>query len=189
MIIAHVDDDNVLALSTNQKTNNRGATTDVTLNEDGTLQPGSEVQLITLEEEDGCFLFNVGEGYLYAASSSSNYLRTIAEPDDNAKATITITSDGEAKIVFQGLNTRNVMRYNPNNGTPLFSCYASTSTAGSLPSIYRALPNEDTPTSVNRMDGQWTKHNKVVYDLSGRRLSALPQRGVYIVDGKKKVTR
>ena len=35
VIIAHVDDDNVLALSTNQKTNNRGATTDVTLNEDG----------------------------------------------------------------------------------------------------------------------------------------------------------
>lgn len=148
IVIAYVNavEGTYQALSTTQNNNNRAATTDVTLNSDGTLTAGESVQVITLEKDSTNFLFNVGDGYLYAASSTKNYLKTETTADDNAKATITI--DGEsATIVFQGTNTHNVLRYNPNNGTPLFSCYASTSETGHLPQIYRRV-EQATPTEV-----------------------------------------
>ena len=136
VLIAYVDKKVQLAMG-EQTQNNRTAVA-VTLNADKTLTPGSDAQVITLEKDGTNFLFNVGDGYLYAASSDSNWLRTEAEADANAKATITISS-GDATITFQGKNTRNTMRYNPNNGTPIFSCYASTSTVKTLPQIYRKV--------------------------------------------------
>ena len=140
ILIAYVDDDYQYVLSTTQNANNRAATDDVTLNDDDTLTPGDEAQIITLEEDGNNFLFNVDGGYLYAASSTSNYLKTEDEADGNAKATITI-SEGDATIAFQGKNTRNTIRFNPNtsNNNPLFSCYVSNSTTGSLPQIYREV--------------------------------------------------
>ena len=80
------------------------------------------VTFLTLEGEADSWYFNLNGKYLYAASSSSNYLKTEAEKDDNAKAEITI-SNGNATITFQGSNTRNTLRYNSSNN--LFSCYAS----------------------------------------------------------------
>ena len=136
ILIAYVNGNESYVLGTNQKTNNREATSDVTLNADGTLTPGTKAQVITLEKDGDNYLFNVDNGYLYAASSSSNLLKTTTTVNANAKATISI-SDGFATITFQGTNSRNVIRYNPNNGNPLFSCYANTSLTGSLPQIYR----------------------------------------------------
>ena len=140
ILIAYVNGDDLFALGTNQKANNREATTDVTLNADGTLTPGENAQIITLEKDGNSFLFNVGNGYLYAASSDKNWLKTETTADANAKASISI-SGNEATITFQGSNTRNTVRYNPNaqNNAPLFSCYAPSSTTGSLPQIYRQL--------------------------------------------------
>ena len=138
ILIAYVSGNNKYVLSTTQNNNNRAATTDVTLNTDGTLTPGDTAQVITLEKDGSNYLFNVGDGYLYAASSGSNWLRTKTQADNNAKATVSINS-GNATIIFQGSNTRNIVRYNPNNGNPVFSCYASNSTTGSLPQIYREL--------------------------------------------------
>ena len=155
ILIAYVDDlsETCEVLSTTQSTNNRPATTDVTLNEDGTLTPGTAAQVITLEVDDNDnFLFNVGNGYLYAASSTANQLKTENTAGDNAKATIDISQEGEATIIFQGANTRNVVRYNPNmqsgSSNPIFSCYASTSTVGALPQIYRKVTTPDTPVVV-----------------------------------------
>ena len=145
------------ALGTKQNTNNREAVK-VTVDADGTITPSSNVQQITLENG---WYFNVGDGYLYAASSSNNHLRTKIEADDNAKATISIGEDGNATITFQGTYTRNTLRFNPNTTanppTPLFSCYASDSLTGSLPQIYRKVTSV-TPTrpgDVNR-DGAVT---------------------------------
>ena len=153
VLIAYVSEEACKALGTNQKPNNREAV-DVTLNDDETLTPSSDTQVITLEKDNTNFLFNVGTGYLYAASSSNNYLKTGPEADDNAKATISI-NNGDATITFQGKNTRNTMRYNPNNGTPLFSCYASTSSTGSLPQIYRRIVKPVFKGDVND-DGEVT---------------------------------
>ena len=141
VLIAYVDDEVQLALGTTQNTNNRAAAV-VTLNADGTITPGSDVQVITLEQEDDNFLFNVGDGYLYAAGSDKNYLRTEETADDNAKAAISIT-DGLATIIFQGSNTRNMLLYNPNtsNNSPLFSCYKEPSATNgtTYPSNYRKV--------------------------------------------------
>ena len=137
ILIAYVSGNTSLAMSTTQNSNNRAATTDVTLNTDGTLTPGEAAQVITLEKDGDKYLFNVGDGYLYAASSSSNYLKTKPTADDNAEATVSI-SNGSASIVFKGTNTRNTLRYNPNNNSPIFSCYSGTST-GSAPQIYREI--------------------------------------------------
>ncbi len=60
-------------------------------------------------------------GYLYAAHSSSNYLRTESTLDANGKWTIAVDANGVATIKAQGNNTHNWMR---NNGN-LFSCYSS----------------------------------------------------------------
>ena len=130
-----------LALGTTQNTNNRAAA-EVTVNADGTLTPGADVQIITLEQNGANFLFNVGNGYLYAASSDKNYLRTEETADDNAEATIEI-ADGAATITFQGSFNHNMLLYNPNksNSSPLFSCYTgpSTTSGTTYPSIYRKV--------------------------------------------------
>ena len=139
IILVGVTDDGAYAMSTTQNSNNRAANA-VTIEDNGCIIPSSAIQKITLE--DG-FYFNVGNGYLYAASAGSNWLRTEAEADDNARATIDIDAEtGDATIVFQGENTRNNMRFNPNNGNPMFSCYAETSSIKTLPRIYRFYDGE-----------------------------------------------
>ena len=143
VLIAYVKEDgSAMAMSTTQNANNRAATTNVVLNTDGTLAPGEEVQLVTLEMDGDNYLFNVGDGYLYAASSDKNWLRTEEEADDNAQATISIDADGNATIQFQGSNTRNHLRFNENNGNPIFSCYEESSTVITLPQIYRKTKPE-----------------------------------------------
>lgn len=113
-----------LAMSTTQNNNNRG-TTDVTVTPALKVTATATTQIATLEGDATGWYFNVGNGYLYAASSGSNYLRTEAAPDayGNAKAAITIGSGNVASIVFQGSNTRNVMQFNG----ALVSCYGSAS--------------------------------------------------------------
>ena len=115
-----------------QKSNNFGASP-VTINKSlspyvATLNGENVVTVLTLEKsgDDWYFKDNLGK-YLYAASSSNNYLKTQTNKNDNAKAKITFTGENsDASIVFQGNNTRNIIRYNPNTGgDPLFSCYAS----------------------------------------------------------------
>ena len=110
------------ALSVTQKTNNR-APADITKN-GNSIAFGDDTQVITLVEGtvSGTFGFQVGDSeYLYAASSSSNYLRT-SKLDDNGSWAITI-ADGKADIVAQGSNTNNNLKYN--SSSKIFSCYAS----------------------------------------------------------------
>ena len=95
------------------------------------------------------FYFYTGGAYLYAASSSSNYLKTETTPDgnNNARATISITN-GDATITFTGTYTRNVIMFNPNNGSPLFSCYASSTTNMEPVQIYKEVPVAATVTAA-----------------------------------------
>lgn len=112
------------ALGTTQNTSNRSAASIV---KDGHLVTfGSDVQVITLESGvvENTFAFNVGTGYLYAPSSSSNQLKTHSAIDENSSWSITIDSSCVASIVAQGDSTRNVLMYN--SASQLFSCYAST---------------------------------------------------------------
>lgn len=64
-------------------------------------------------------------GYLYAASSSANHLKTQATNDANGLWTITFGEGGLASIVASESTNRNVMQFN--NSSSLFSCYAEAS--------------------------------------------------------------
>ncbi len=113
------------ALSTTQNTNNR-AQASVSKNGDF-ITFDSNVQVITLlnGEKIGSFAFFVGTGNLYAASSSSNHLKTKSGIDDDASWSISIESDGTATVKAQGTYSHNWLRYNATNTPPIFSCYAS----------------------------------------------------------------
>lgn len=80
----------------------------------------------TLGKNGDDFTFYDGAGYLYASSSSSNYIDTEADLDANNNGLwdITINSEGATSIVAKGSNTHNILQYNSNN--PRFSCYGNT---------------------------------------------------------------
>ena len=119
IIIAAKDNDFAMG---EQKTNNRAAVA-VTKSEDKlTLTAG--VQKLTLKQgaKENTFAFDTGSGYLYAASSDKNHLKTESELSDNSSWSVAI-ADGKATVIAQGANTRNVMKYN--SYSKLFACYAS----------------------------------------------------------------
>ncbi len=132
------------AISTNQKTNNREHVA-ITKNAEKNsvlFNSDSTVQVLTLAAgtKDGTFAFYTGSGYLYAASSSDNNMKTQTTLNDNGSWTIAIASDGVATVLAQGTNTRNYMRYN--SGNSLFSCYASDSQKAI--SIYKCCTHTNT---------------------------------------------
>ena len=123
------------AMSSTQNDNNRGEA-DVTI-AGGILTYESAPAIFTLKEgnAEGQYAFYDEDvnGYLFAASSSKNYLRTQAMIDANASWEITIT-DGAASVVAQGTNTHNLMQYN--NSSKIFSCYETAQQAVGLYKYY-----------------------------------------------------
>ena len=129
-----VDGDEIIFVSSDEageakamgaQNNNNRAEVDVVVTDDLTVEAVEGVQIITLEAGENGWYFNVGNGYLYAASGGSNHLKTEAEIDanGNALAEISIGNDHVASVVFQGNNLRNVLQYN--HSSHLFSCYGS----------------------------------------------------------------
>ena len=125
VIIAAADYD--FAISTTQNNNNR-AQTAITKSEDGSYiaDPSSAVQIFTVETGTvaGSYAFYTGSGYIYAASSSSNHMKTQTSLDANASWKVSV-NDGVATIVAQGSNARATLQYNQSSS--LFSCYSSAS--------------------------------------------------------------
>lgn len=117
--------DSNYALSTTQNKNNRGQVAITKKDNNNVVELNENVQKLTLEEgtKSGTFAFHTESGYLYAASSSSNYLKTQTTKSDNSSWSISISEDGKATIKASGTNTRNLLKYNKQSS--LFSCYAS----------------------------------------------------------------
>lgn len=112
------------ALGATQNASNRSAV-EVSKNAD-MVSTNADVQVITLEQGlvENTFAFNVGTGYLYAASSSSNVLKTHASIDENSSWEIEIDANNVASVVAQGASSKNVLMFN--TASKLFSCYSST---------------------------------------------------------------
>ena len=109
-----------------QKSNNRAG---VKISLDGNaaiMADGVESFVVEEGTKEGTFALKSSDGYLYAASSSANNLKSQKTNNDNGSWAIAITS-GTASVVAQGEITRNVMQFNYNGGTPIFSCYNSAS--------------------------------------------------------------
>ena len=148
VVIATAESDVSYAISTTQNNNNRAATSITKDNSKGTITLSNNVQVFTLAAgTNGLFAFDTGNGYLKASSSSKNYMTTSSVLDDNSSFSIALSNTSEisnvASIVADNSSNRNVMQFNPNNGTPIFSCYA---TASQSPlSIYKKSSGASTP--------------------------------------------
>ena len=123
-----------VALSTTQNNNNRGEVA-ITKNQN-TITATTEAQVLTVQTGniEGTFALYTGAGYLYAASSGNNYLRTETTLSDNSSWTISI-ADGAATLTAQGTNSRNTIFYN--QSSKIFACYASTTTNQKAIAIYK----------------------------------------------------
>lgn len=150
VLIVNLDGDK--AISTTQNTNNRAAA-GVTMSDDKITDPSDGVEVFTVKDgtQDGtlAFLATTEAGYIYAASSGSNYLRTQAENNDNGSFLVTVDpSTGEATAIAQGSNTRNNLKYN--SGSDVFSCYGSGQTSIAFYKLDGSgdpvLPKAATPT-------------------------------------------
>ena len=124
-VIVIVAADANVAMSTTQNENNRGQRT-ITKKTNNTVTIDDNVQQLTLGAgtKTGTFSLSTGSGYLYAASSSKNYLKTKETLDANGSWTITI-EENVATLKANGTNTRNLLKYNSSNNPPIFSCYSS----------------------------------------------------------------
>ena len=144
-----------LALSTTQNTNNR-ASASVQKSTDGDgnaiiMSPGNDVQVLKIGNgsNGGTYSLSTGSGFLCAASSSNNYLRTEETLDANGSWAISI-NEGIATIVATGSYTRNHIRFN----NPSFACYQTGSTTGTAVNIYKksgtgsGTINPKTPSSL-----------------------------------------
>ena len=160
------------ALSTLQNQNNRASVEIIKSTNKDTLMVNRDVQIITLEPgaKERTWALRVGDtGYLYAASSSENLMKTQGNIDANASWVITLSGDGIAKMQAMGSNTHCYIKYNA--GYQTFSCFkeyvativlygkdlplVSTAIAESeltLPSIKKAIRNHQI---VILRDGMW----------------------------------
>lgn len=166
VIIAAADED--VAISITQQTNNR-AETSVTRKGNTIINPGKDVQLFTLEPgtKADTYAFNTGSGYIYAAASDKNYLKTQTTNDDNGSWTISCTADGVATIKASGTNSRNQLKYNSSSN--LFSCYSKGQDAVAIYSDGKGTGSVPTPpvikaesTSVSLNHDDETDHHIIV---------------------------
>ena len=130
-----LDTNGSCALSTDQRSNNRAgigsnaAIWTISSNIVTVIDP-DQVQVLTISPgstNSSYWQLYTGSGYLYAAGSSNNYLKTQGTNNVNGEWNITIESS-VASIVATGSSNRNVMQYNYNNNNPpIFTCYETAS--------------------------------------------------------------
>ena len=118
----------VKTMSKSSNNNNRPCV-DLTVS-DSKLTRGSNALSVTLGGSTGAYTFkteNYGgtDGYLNATNTTgSNYLKVVQSLDNYAYFSISFSNDA-AVITCTGKTTRNIVRYNSNNGSPIITCYSS----------------------------------------------------------------
>jgi hypothetical protein len=173
------------AMSTTQNNNNRPGTSVTVLN-DLTVAATATTEVFTLEGSSAGWYFKTHDNkYIYASSSSGNQLKTEDNYDDNAKATISLDNTShEATVVFQGTNSRNNLRYNPNNGSPIYACYASTSSQAK-PYIYYRSSSSTNPLLSAAPNPVYINDD----NSSGGRTETFTVTGSHLGSGNVGVTR
>lgn len=154
-------------LSTTQNSNNRG-TVSSTIN-NSVITPSAlgfaELTLGIEEMDNGTIVYSfydpANSGYLYAANSSNNYMRTEATLDNNGRFSLSI-EDGEATLLAQGTYTHNYVRFN----STLFSCYVEGSSTGTAVSLF--AKTGQTVTDAQKIETFIAKNMKMnSYDKGG----------------------
>lgn len=92
------------------------------------IETGTYAGMYTIEDASST---ETTKSYLYAASSTKNYLLVQSSLSANSYWTINKNDDGTYRIIAEkSAYSRNLMRFNYNNGSPIISCYDPTSTTG-----------------------------------------------------------
>lgn len=174
-----------------QQVNKYRAKTSITISDGVVAEFADDTQIVVLDEGAiaGTFALYVGNGYLAAASSSSNNLVTAMAIDENASWSIAIDENNLATIKAQGNHTRNTLQYNVSS--PRFSCYKS---GQKSVNIYAKSPVATGIEVVAKDDATVVD----VYTLTGsfvRRASNSVQavenlpKGVYLIGNRKVFVR
>lgn len=163
----HIDDKNSInasAVMSYQGDNNvRGLFVDNSNVTSTTIKPdyaNSLILTIGMEEmENGTavYTFMYNGLYLNAVSSSSNYLRSTNTVTTNAKFKISFTNN-KFVVDAQGNYSRNRLRFNYNNGTPLFSLYDGDGAGTDAPDFYTL----ETPTAAQAAEAFVIRYMKMV---------------------------
>ena len=165
--------------------------TDVIISNNKVTYLAEDAQKIVLEEGliDGTFAFNVGNGYLAASSSSSNYLATATSLTENGSWLIAIDNDALATITAQGDKTRNVLQYN--TSAPRFSCYKGTQKSVNIyakspvtTNIESIITENSSVVDVYSLTGVCIRHQVDIRNA----LEGLA-KGIYIIGNKKVFVR
>ena len=115
------------AISTNQKSNNRAATS-VTKDGNDIVDPSSEVAIFEVEVGNAANTYafraigDTNPGYIYGGHENENRLKTEATLSDNSTWDVSI-ADGIATMTTHGSFAKKILRYN--DSSSLFACYAS----------------------------------------------------------------
>ena len=174
-----------------QKTNNRAG---VAISVDGNTATvdTDKVYELVIEgpDEDGLYTIYDARtpGYLYAASSSANNLKTQEVNDDNGRWAITFNAEGDADVIATESSNHNVMQFNYNGGSPLFNCYAS---ASQTP-VYLYVKEEGISTQTLGLSAgtNWVSFNVEtnIDDLKAALVAALPGTNITIQSQTQKAT-
>ena len=125
-----------------QKTNNRDAVALGSTSDEVVISGMGNVYPLTIgKAENGTYTLFDGGYYLYANSTSNNYLKSGAIPGDGYYWSISFTEGICSIISNAGDAIRNDLRFNYNNGSPLFSAYAASSTMPNV-SVYKLYESE-----------------------------------------------
>ena len=140
------------AMGTTQNSNNRNAVVITKNTANNTCTITDKVQQLTLQQgtKSGSYAFYTGDGYLYAASSNDNYLRTESALSDNSSWNISIASDGTSRVIAQGGNKSNDLKYN--SDSYIFSSYSSPNYQASV-LLYKYSDIELIPATLTLSDG------------------------------------
>lgn len=142
-VVIAADESNV-AMSTDQRSNNRGQ---IAVTKSGNaLTANADVQVfeVVSGSASSSFAFKCLNGdqigkYIAAASSGSNNMHSNSSIDANASWSVEInTSTGVAGVVAQGSYTRNTLKYN--SSSSLFSCYAESNSMADIVFYRAGLP-------------------------------------------------
>lgn len=136
-----------VALSTEQRFNNRGSTPVAIADDDVVVTP--QCQFLILEGTASGWYFNTGNGYLaQKEGGKAQSFLTQMDKDNNSRALIDVSSaTGEAVVKFQGGGTYRTIQCNTFNSPIIFSCYSSTLNNGEV-YLYKGSAIPHFPTSI-----------------------------------------
>ena len=170
VVIAAKDSD--VAMSSTQNGNNRPqvAITKNTENSTISFEADAGVAELTLGKGkiDDTYSLYDANGYLYAASSNKNYMKSEKTLSNNSSWLIQI-ANGAAAVTAQGMNTHNVMCYNLSN--KIFSCYAEQNRQKDICLYQKAGTTYYT-----------TSPDTTTYTLTGIEITAMPTKRTFAVN-------